>query len=183
MKSFFSLTVAIVGLSLTFNQSLEAQEEKTFNKLFFTELGGPGVLMSAGFDLRFKSDERLGLGYRLGVGFSYSNFDEWNEKWGYNNHITRTYYSFPVGLNYLFGKPGTSKTFEVGAGFSVLTRKVLLYYYEYDDNPGRVIGYFTFMYRLMPENGGFSFRVGLTPIIGTTGDMKTSGAIGFGYVF
>jgi hypothetical protein len=35
----------------------------------------------------------------------------------------------------------------------------------------------------MPVNGGFSFRIGLTPIIGTAGELRAMGAIGFGYAF
>jgi len=63
-----------------------------------------------------------------------------------------------------------------------LTQKVSLYYLE-KQKPGHAIGFVTFMYRLMPEDGGFSWRIGLTPIIGTSGDLRLSGAISFGYAF
>jgi len=178
MKKSFLLLVAIAGLSLTYNQSLSAQEETVAGKLFYAELGGPGVIMSANFDARFNSNARLGFGYRLGVGFGYdeSYWDDYEQR-------SRTYYSVPLGLNYVLGKPNSAHTFEVGAGVTFLTRKVSLYYYGYSEKPGNVIGVLTFMYRIMPVNGGFSFRVGLTPIIGTSGDLFPMGAIGFGYVF
>jgi len=160
-------------------QTLQAQEEIA-NKLFHTEFGGPGVIMSANFDSRFNPKERLGFGYRLGAGFGIGTFPDNNHFW--ENRVRRTYYSFPAGLNYVFGKPNKASTFEVGAVVSYLTRKVSLYNFDVD-KPGNVIGCITFMYRIMPVDGGFSFRVGFTPIIGTAGDLCPSGAIGFGFAF
>ena len=171
MKKFFSLFVAIVTLS----QSLSAQEEPVAGRVFYTELGGPGVLMSANFDSRFKSQERLGFGYRLGVGFGYNNM-------GGHYSSTRTYYSFPVGLNYVLGRPNRSSSYEIGAAVTFLSRKVSLFNYDVY-KPGNVIGYITFMYRLMPVNGGFSFRAGFTPVIGTAGDLHPMVAVGFGWAF
>ena len=186
MKKLVLIVVAIVA----FNHSLSAQEERVTGKAFYAELGGPGVYMSMNFDSRFKSNERLGLGFRLGAGFGVGDFENkrYDSQGGifyYDSYVTRTYYSIPAGLNYIFGKPNSAHTFEVGAGLTLLTRKVALYYWggREEENSGNVIGFFTFMYRLMPVNGGFSFRVGLTPIIGTGGDLLPSGAIGFGYIF
>lgn len=182
MKKFLLLIVAIV----TLHQMLAAQEEKIANKLFYVELGGPGVIMSANFDARFQSKERLGFGYRLGVGFDVSRVQtKWVDKqWNYTylEYLRRSYYSIPVGLNYVFGKPNFANTFEVGAGVTFLTRKVTLYCREVEKQ-GHVIGFLTFMYRVVPVNGGFSFRIGFTPIIGTAGDLCFMGAIGFGYAF
>ena len=176
MKHTLSL-FAIAVLVMIVKQPLAAQEKNNAGKLFYTELGGPGVIMSAHFDGRFASNERLGFGYRLGVGFGYGSFEDQNYY-----SVRRTYYSVPVGLNYVFGRPNIASTFEVGAGVTYLTRKVSLYYLDAQE-PGNVIGFLTFMYRIMPVNGGFSFRVGFTPIIGTAGDLVPSGAVGFGYAF
>jgi len=171
---------------MTLHQSLSAQDGKIANKLFYSELGGPGILMSANFDSRFTSNDQFGFGYRLGAGFGIGMVrTTWVDKqWNYTyiENIRRSYYSFPAGLNYIFGKPNSAHTFEVGAGVTFLTQKVSLFYYEVK-KPGHTIGFLTFMYRLMPENGGFSWRIGLTPIIGTSGDLCFSGAIGFGYAF
>jgi len=180
MKKVFLLVIAITGWLLAVHQPLAAQEEIIANKLFYTELGGPSVIMSANFDARFKTGERLGFGYRLGIGFGYNDGRSY---YSINDeYSSRTYYSFPLGLNYVFGKPNSAHTFDVGAGITILTRKVALFYYERTE-PGHVIMPLTFMYRLMPVNGGFSFRVGLTPIIGTGGDLFPMGAVGFGYAF
>ena len=186
-KSFLSLA-AIAGLTFTLNQSVSAQETGVSSKAFYTELGGPGVLMSANFDARFNPNDRLGFGFRLGAGFGYGEFEgkQVVTQWGttYYETVTKTYYSIPAGLNYIFGKPNSAHAFEVGAGLTLLTRKVALYYYgREEESAGNMMGFLTFMYRIMPENGGFSFRIGLTPIIGTGGELFPSGAIGFGYVF
>jgi len=179
MKKIFLVLLAIA----TLNQLLAAQGERVANRVFYTELGGPGVIMSANFDTRFDSNERLGFGYRLGAGFGYKEeYGRYNNQWGYYDYVTRTYFSIPAGVNYVFGKPDSNKTFEVGAGLTFLTRKAALYYYN-EGKTGYMIGHFTFMYRVMPVDGGFSFRVGLTPMIGTSGNLMPSGAIGFGYVF
>ena len=181
MKKLFLSLVAICS----FVQSLTSQE-KVAGKLFYSELGGPGVIMSANFDARFKSKERLGLGYRLGAGFGIGDVRTvWVDKqWGYTyiEYVRQSYGSIPVGLNYIFGRPDDTNTFEVGAGVTFLTHKVSLYYRE-ERKPGHAIGFLTFMYRKIPVNGGVSFRIGLTPIIGTGGDLMFSGAIGFGYAF
>jgi len=175
MKNTLSLLVIGV-LFITVNQSLSAQNGDVSNNLFYTELGGPGVIMSANFDGRFKSDSRLGFGYRLGAGFGIGRFKEEQGK------IRRTYYSVPAGLNYVFGKPNIKSTFEVGAGVSYLTRQVSIYNLDVDQQ-GNVIGFISFMYRVTPVNGGFSFRVGFTPIIGTAGDLFPMGALSLGYAF
>ena len=187
MKKSFSLIVAIAGLLLTFNQSLLAQEEKVANKLFYAEFGGPGIIMSANLDGRFISNTKLGFGYRVGAGFGVGKFDDKriddpNTGVPYYEEVTRTVYAFPVGLNYILGKPKSASSFEVGGGVSLLTREISLYNYEVKKR-GHVIGFVTFMYRIAPVDGGMSFRIGFTPIIGTAGDLFPMGAISFGYAF
>ena len=179
MKNTFLLLV-ITGLFITGNQSLTAQEAVA-SKQFYTEMGGPGVIMSANFDGRFKSNVRLGWGYRLGAGFSVGKFEELSAD-GLYEDVHRTIYTFPAGLNYVFGRPDRTLTFEVGAGATYLSREVSIFNWDVE-KPGHVIGFVTFMFRRTPVNGGFSFRIGFTPIIGTAGDMMPSGAIGFGYAF
>ena len=186
-KSFSLLTITVLLLAV--NPLLSAQEEFVAGKLFYVELCGPGVVMSANFDSRFKSNSRVGFGYRFGVGFGVNKFEdklveilEDGNFSSYHEGVTRPSYSFPIGLNYLFGKPRRISTFEVGGGVTLLSRKVSLYNWELD-KPGHVIGYFSLMYRLAPANGGLSLRVGITPIIGTAGDLYPTGAVSLGYAF
>jgi len=183
MKKVLVLLV-FIGLLFALKPSLVAQvQEKVASKSFYAELGGPGVLMSVNWDARIKPNTRLGLGYRAGIGFSIGDFRE-NEvnDYYYYNYVTRAYYTIPVGINYIFGKPNSASAFEVGAGATFLTRKKELFYYNIE-KPGYFIGHLVFMYRLMPVNGGFSLRVGFTPVIGTSGDLFPMGAISFGYAF
>ncbi|MDR2683311.1 MAG: hypothetical protein LBB64_05520 [Dysgonamonadaceae bacterium] len=181
MKNFvFTLTLFCVSF-LTI-QSAKSQD-KTSRSVIYAELGGPGLITSINFDSRFKS-ERLGFGYRIGMGFCFGSFDEParpSDEYGYNS-VLRSYYTIPLGLNYVFGKEDSAHAFEIGAGTTVLTRKVSLFYYEVA-KPGYFIGHLNFMYRIMPVDGGFAFRVGLTPIIGTSGDLFPMVGVSFGYAF
>jgi len=196
MKKVFVL-LAFSGLLFILKPSLMAQEQEisipVASKVFYAELGGPGVLMSMNWDARFKSNTHLGFGYRVGVGFSVGEFRDkeivvgtYNDyEYTYYNYVTRAYYTIPVGINYVFGKPNTASSFEVGAGTTFLTRKKDLFTYDNysEKKAGHFIGTLVFMYRLMPVNGGFSFRVGFTPMIGTAGDFFPMGAVSFGYAF
>ena len=220
-KSIFLLTVLV--LLMIVNQSLSAQEEVfVVDKLFYVELCGPSVVMSANFDSRFKSNSRVGFGYRLGVGYGAEKFEnklgdilkddilnndiQNNEKLSdfylayyfagipliqaathiimcpAADDVKKSFFSVPIGVNYIFGRPRRISTFEVGAGVTFFSRKVLLYNWELEKS-GYMTGYLSFMYRLMPVNGGLSFRIGITPIIGTAGDLFPTGAISLGYAF
>ena len=164
----------LLAVIMTLTQSVSAEEEKIAGKLVYSELGGPGVLMSVNFDSRFKCNERLGLGFRAGVGFDIGEF-------GMKQNI-QTYYTIPVGLNYVLGKSNSNHTFEVGAGVTFLTREVVLFVSD-KYRAGYAIGHLNFMYRFMPVNGGFSFRIGLAPVIGTAGEFFPMVAVSIGYVF
>ena len=203
MKSFLVITI----LFMIVNSSLWAQEATVAGKLVYVELGGPGVIMSANFDSRFQSNARVGFGYRIGVGYGVEKFEDklletlneddlipylftgvhlfiatFRTSADLNKGKIRSFYSVPIGLNYIFGKPNKASTFELGAGVTLLTNKVTLYNYEFEKR-GHVIGHLNVMYRLAPVNSGLSYRAGFTPIIGTAGDFFPMGAICFGYAF
>ena len=177
MKKVISF-LAIAVFFITGAQTLLAQEVKSPNKLFYAEFGGPGIIMSANLDSRFKPSTRVGFGFRIGAGFGMKNFNDGENR----EEVLRTVYAFPAGINYIFGKPNVASSFEVGAGASFLSRKTSYYDYGVKEE-GNMIGFLTFMYRVTPVNGGMSFRIGFTPIIGTAGDLYPMGAIGFGYAF
>ena len=216
-----NLLIIITVLLMAVNQSLSAQGEIFANKLIYADFFGPGIVLSANFDGRFKSDARVGFGYRIGIGYGVEklentlgdiirdNMDENKfEREGYYPYYVssgipvilivlqsltrpsanaikgdaRSFYSVPVGINYIFGRPHWSSSFEVGAGVTLLSRKVSLYNYKFE-KPGHMVGHLNIMYRLMPVNGGFSFRIGITPIIGTAGDFFPTGALSLGYAF
>ncbi|OAV67821.1 hypothetical protein Barb6_02244 [Bacteroidales bacterium Barb6] len=179
MKKVALISMAVL-FSLTGIQRVQAQKALR-NKQVYLEYFGPGVVSSASFDSRFKSGEALGFGYRAGLGFSIGIFVDdffWHDK-----ELIQLYLTFPLGLNYVFGKKGSPHACEIGAGATVLTRKVNLYNYEGSYKPGYFLGHLSFMYRRVPTDGGFTWRIGFNPMIGTAGDIIPSGAIGFGYAF
>jgi hypothetical protein len=181
MKKTLSLFI-IAGMLTTGIQSLTAQDKTAAGKLVYAELAGPGIIMSMNFDSRFQSNTRLGFGYRLGVGIIESYMNNANSFMDLYEYFTKNNYSFPVGLNYVFGKPNMVSGFEIGAGITLLTQKVSLYNWGVK-KPGNIVGHLAFMYRRTPLKKAFSFRGGFTPMIGTAGNLFPMGAVSFGYAF
>lgn len=143
-------------------------------KHFYTELGGPGILFSANVDTRLKAGMRTGWGLRGGVGFIVPKNEAEDKR--------RTVATFPVGVNYVFGKPNSINMFEAGAGVTVMSKKVSVLNYN-DHNKGSLYGHFEFMYRRQPADEGFSYRVGFTPIINADGDIFPFGSVSIGFAF
>jgi len=153
----FLLLIAITGISLIYNPLSAQETQRTANKILYAEFGGLGFLNSINFSSRFSSDSRHGFGYRAGLGFMLFQPDlidsEGNPYWG----ATRLETSIPIGLNYVFGKIDSPHTFEFGVGVTYKTVGTLAF--------GNVLGFSSFTYRRMPVNGGFSWHIGVTPII------------------
>ncbi|GHT02342.1 hypothetical protein AGMMS49525_05670 [Bacteroidia bacterium] len=190
MKKISFLLIA--AMLLCSKSLLYAKEEvkETSGRQFYVEVGGPAGLFSANYQARLNTKgERLGWGFRLGVGFTLIEIYGLDYGSGYGDlsyDENSTVYSFPVGVNYLFGKANSPHTFEVGAGATFFTKKAVYGVnrdgYKQGDE-GNIIGAFTFLYRRVPIKGGFTWAAGLTPIIGTSGDMDLSPAINIGYSF
>lgn len=177
----------ICFFALFFYASAQNNESTTGKayKQFYVEAGGPGILFSANLDSRFKAAERTGWGFRAGLGFTLVDQAKYVNQLGggqYYEYKTRSVATVPLGINYLFGKSGSANMFEVGAGVTVLSRKSSILNYN-DYNEGYLLGHFEFMYRRQPLDGGFSWRIGITPIINNDGDIFPFGAIGLGYSF
>jgi len=184
MKKWFC---TISFLALFFYASAQNNESSTGKtvKQFFTEAGGPGILFSANLDSRFKRSDRLGWGFRVGLGFTLVDQETVILRQGgqsFTDYRTRSVGTVPVGINYLFGKPGSANTFEVGAGATVLSRRSSILSYS-DYKKGNLLGHFEFMYRRQPTDGGFSWRIGFTPLINPDGDIVPFGAVGLGFTF
>ena len=180
----------IVCCSLFGLKAQNTYEPEMKNMVFYTEFGGPGVLFSANLDGRFNPESKLGLGYRVGLGFAVKLEDEYYDYYDYSSSYRnkhggpKSYGTVPVGINYLFGREYSPNVFEIGAGLTLLTKKVSLYNWDNDySDPGNFIGHATLMYRRQPLNGGFTFRIGFMTVVGTGGDFLPSAAIGFGYAF
>jgi hypothetical protein len=183
--SFLSICFLI---ATSLNAQITSKQTTVFNKTFIAELGGPGVLFSANFDSRFKATERLGWGYRVGVGYFPGEYRVYTTtSFGTNySYRTKTILSVPLGVNYLFGKANSDKMFEVGAGVTLMSKKVSLFDgFDFDDEykESNLIGHFSFMYRKQPVDGGYSWRIGFTPIVGSNGQVAFSAAVGLGFCF
>ena len=172
MKTSLLIVSLLVG-NLLFAQELKNPDVPGRNS-FYAELGGPGILFSANIDTRF-SKSNLGLGGRIGLGFVTGDFAD------QNSYEQRSIITVPIQINYIFGKPSSVHSFEVGGGATFLGKKVDLFSYS-DFNPGSIVGTASFMYRRQPKEGGFSWRLGFTPII-TSGYVQASGAASIGYNF
>ena len=90
-----------------------------------------------------------------------------------------SFYSFPIGFNYLFGKK--VHAFELGIGGTFTNLNKILN----AQNPN-VVGNLTLAYRIQPINDGFSLRIAFMQMFGS--EQKTFffipwGGISFGYAF
>lgn len=175
----------LIAVSISTVSSINAQEkpEKQSGKTsFFAEGGGPGIAFSANIDRRFSNTSHLGWGGRIGVGFV-SAWDEYYDPttglWVDNDEQSAI--TVPIQVNYVFGKNSSSHTFEAGAGVSYVSKKLPLLNF-YDERRSQVFGTFSFMYRRQPLNGGFSWRIGFTPLFAKS-YIQPFGAVSVGYNF
>jgi hypothetical protein len=180
MKKLILSFVSVLSAIILFAQ--QSETAKTV-KQFYTEMGGAGILFSANFDSRFVKDKQVGWGARIGLGFTIKDNEEYIDQNGNVNYRFRTIGTFPIGFNYLFGKETSPHTFETGAGITILSSKTEMLNYEGHQKAGNLMGFFSFMYRRQPINGGFTWRMGFTPLINTAGDIVPFGAAGLGYSF
>lgn len=181
----------LIIASMFFSCNVQAQQKQSTSTpgqtSFYAEVGGPGILFSANIDRRF-TKSALGWGGRIGLGFI-SGYDivtkkpipyDPNNPYNYNYNRSSVM-TVPVQVNYIFGKPSSTSSLEIGAGFTYLGKKLNIF--DYNDNTGTsLIGTASFMYRRLPKEGGFSWRLGFTPII-AKGYIQPSAAASIGYNF
>src|SRR5687768_14198583 len=110
----------LLSFALCISSILHAQSDTNAKPVggrtaFYAELGGPGILFSANIDSRFKQSS-LGLGGRAGIGFVTADDGDYDPQTGNYTYRNRSIITVPVQLNYIFGKPTSVHTFEVGAG-------------------------------------------------------------------
>lgn len=165
-------------LCLFMSNLLFAQESTTSDipgqNSFYAELGGPGILFSANIDRRF-AKSNVGIGGRIGIGFVTDDFGE------IYDYEPKSVLTVPVQLNYIFGKSSSVHSFEVGAGATFVGKKIDIFSYN-DTNPKSVFATASFMYRRQPAEGGFSWRIGFTPIVAGS-YVQPSGGVSVGYNF
>jgi hypothetical protein len=184
-KTFVFSLLFLVAQTVLFAQqeSNEKGAGGNGNTSFYAELGGPGLVFSANLDKRFNSSH-LGWGGRAGIGFASISEERMVSNPG--GGLTTEYRSvsiatFPIQVNYIFGKAASPHTFEVGAGATFTGRKIEIFDF-YDENRASTFGTASFMYRRQPANGGFTWRIGFTPIF-AKGYIQPFAGAGVGYNF
>ncbi len=134
-------------------------------KSVYFELFGPG-LAAFNFDTRF-SGKDSGFGGRIGIG-------------GLSVDGSGVVY-FPLGVNWLFGKDGRHY-FEVGGGVTPVLQTG-----DFNSGDGgnltSTFGHILFGYRMQPADGGYTFRVFVSPIFGDGFFIPYYGGVSFGYKF
>jgi len=162
-------------------ETTKAGESFPGKTCFFAEVGGPGVLFSANVDTRFKKTN-LGWGGRAGIGFVTEYEQFYDPTFGYTGDRRRSVLTVPVQVNYIFGKSNSPHTFEAGAGITAMSKKIDPFNSFYEDSPTYLFGTFSFMYRRQPVNGGFTWRLGFTPLV-SGGYVQPSGGGSVGWSF
>ncbi len=181
MKTFLLIVSLFVSAS-------SIAQQKTTNTvpgqtMFYAELGGPGILFSANIDRRFTKSV-LGFGGRIGLGFITTDVQVGISPTDPYIYDTRSIVTIPLQLNYVFGKANSVHSMEVGVGVTFTGKKIDIFDDNYRRNsPGAsAFGTASFMYRKIPKDGGFTWRIGFTPIIGG-GYIQPSAGVGIGYSF
>lgn len=180
---YFACTVLFIS-NIIFSQNSKPSNSTVGQSSFIAEAGGPGIAFSANLDKRFKPG-RLGVGGRIGLGFVSAYDDHYDPSTGYYyGGDQKSAITFPVQLNYIFGKENSAHTLEVGGGLTYVTKKLTIMNFDYynKDRRTQLFGTFCFMYRRQPINGGFSWRAGFTPLVGKS-YIQAFGAASVGYNF
>ena len=152
-------------------------------KSIYFEAGGPGVLYSINYDVRFSKTQN-GVGIRAGISYFPRNQNE--------NLIT-----VPVIVNYLAGKKG--HYLELGAGATFFHFNAIEDIFFYSDNSESnphsvdyvpklhgqtgIIGSLNVGYRYQPLKGGFTFRAGGGPMATSKKQYPFWPYMSFGYAF
>jgi hypothetical protein len=165
---------------------LQAQAQDDATRSVFVEVGGPSLVYSFNYDFRF--EENLDAwGMRVGAGGFKVN-DE-------------SLFTLPVQVTRILGKD--KNYFEVGAGFTFInySSTFTVYTDPYDPNNVRqvtnkdydfildigrtpsLLGTLNIGYRRIPEDGGFTYRINVTPLFTTKGFWPLFAGVGLGYAF
>lgn len=191
MKKLALLFVLLFSSFASFSQDQPVVPTRSV----FVELGGSGLAYSFNYDFRFDKTRIDSWGMRVGAG-AFANEGG-------------SFYSLPAMINRLYGKD--SRYFELGLGmtFFGMNRNNEPYSYcqSFDSNGNCVgplvtesttdgddfilkvdgspslMGTMNFGYRKIPEDGGFTWRVNLTPIFNNNGFWPLFAGVGFGYSF
>jgi len=137
-------------------------------RIVFAEIGGPGLAISANYDMRVTIGQNNRFGFRIGAGYFKSG----------NNYV----FTIPFQANYLYGKDG--KYLEFGLGTTFLKSDGDNYSsknFIFDKITG-LIATGTIGIRYVPANSHVNFRLAYVPIIDDDG-LVNIGGFSVGYTF
>jgi len=181
-RMFGNTVVVLIGILLGGSNSVFAQpQSNVVNSSIFAEVGGAGIMFSINYEKRFNPESVFGLGARGGIGFLSANEEKLDPVDNFYYYKPGTALTLPVQLNYIFGKEGIPHSFEVGAGFVYSTKKMKILNLQ-TEKLSEFMGALSFMYRLQPAQGGFTWAIGFTPLVGKK-YIQPSGAVRVGYNF
>jgi len=138
-------------------------------RIVFAEIGGPGLAISANYDMRVQIGQSNKLfGFRVGAGYFQSG----------NNWV----FTVPLQANYLYGKDGKYLEFGLGTTFLIsrgdnYSSKNFIF-----DNDTGFIATGTIGVRYAPNNSHVNFRLAYVPIIDSDG-LVNIGGFSVGYTF
>jgi hypothetical protein len=161
MKKMFGtlfILLALICAPLFSRTALEKQPIRTYSKnCLYLELLGTGILYSVNLEHRFAKHWSGRVGFTT---FSISDaaFAE--------PELRTSFLGFPVLMTYLAGS--RSHFLELGAGVLVLNiglnGRDIWFGMDVNGQMTAVLGAAAIGYRYQPVNGGFLFRIGLTPL-------------------
>ncbi len=154
---------------------------------FYISALGPGTAGSLNYELRFRSENHLGWGIRVGIGYAipYQETVERRDTGGNYKSTTSRWpgkITIPFGFNCLIGKRSTSHRFEMGFGLTYVNGDAVLF-----DNVTTThtwLLFATLYYRGYFNQGRFWWKAGAAPVLSLsdTDPMPVpwpEGAIGF----
>jgi len=170
-----------------------AQEKTAPYRSVFLELGGSGLAYSFNYDVRFDTTRIDSWGLRVGAGGYAMEGDSFyslpvlvNKLYGNGPH----YFELGLGATF-FGYSNERDTYCASGyydanGIYVCNQQAINDEYNFilpvDGNPS-LMGTLNFGYRKVPVEGGFTWRVNLTPIFNNNGFWPLFAGIGLGYSF
>ncbi|HEX9622145.1 MAG TPA: hypothetical protein VF989_18495 [Polyangiaceae bacterium] len=164
MKFHRLVSAGIGALVCVWSGAALAEEERTANNSIYIEGLGPGLLYSLNYDRAFNDlAVRIGFGY---LSLSASAVDE-------NGVTTANASIITVPLTASYIGIGETHVFEVGGGVTLMHFGAGISAPGVDDSTASAtvaVGTLIIGYRLQPKDGGFNFRVGVSPLLGIGAD-------------
>lgn len=138
-----------------------------YRKAIFVEGGGNGVGFSGNFDMRLKAGRNDGPGFRVGLGYAGTSYD---------NYEASYRLAIPLSYNYIFRNERSGIETGLGLTPTFVTNKT---------SEGRDLTldlFYNLGYRLQPLKEGLVLRAMWTPTY-TDGRLRTGAGLSLGYSF